>query len=324
MSIFSGKGTYLWNISSLFRGNVSAIVDCLVDARVSTVCAKIHDAAWSKWDNAQMAELQAGCLQHGITFGLYGYIYLYDPAAEAKYARKMIDKYQPAFYVIDAEGQAKGKFSQAQTFANGMAGTSVPVGLASYRYPSLHRELPWKQFRSVCQFDSPQVYYRNGSPSYNLVRSMNEYDAFKPRLPYLPAGDMYSEFGMEPTADAVTEFLSLCRDHEAIDGCLMWVADQKNRVPLLWDAFASFDWDSAGPPPPPPEKALWKGRIVARLGLNKRKEPNVSSARLGVLKFNTVVDVLEVRGDWARIRDGWVAIRYQYGGMYLTLLAEGV
>src|SRR3990172_12780283 len=144
MSIFSGKGTYLWNISSLFRGNVSAIVDCLVDARVSTFCAKIHDAAWSKWDNAQMAELQAGCLQHGITFGLYGYIYLYDPAAEAKYARKMIDKYQPAFYVIDAEGQAKGKFSQAQTFANGMAGTSWPEGPTGYPLQCIPGKIPCK------------------------------------------------------------------------------------------------------------------------------------------------------------------------------------
>ncbi|MBI4616486.1 MAG: hypothetical protein HY720_22945 [Planctomycetes bacterium] len=263
LDVLSGKWTYLWRLEQIYNGDVDRTVQELRAAKVAGVAVKIHNGTYAgDWDTPAMARFLELCNKAGIRIAFWGYIYLrYDPAGEARLAGKMVRKYAPLvdFYLIDAEAEAKNEHGNAKIFAAELAkevGPLCPIGLASYRYPSLHRELPWKELRAICQFDSPQVYYRNGDPIANLTRSKAEFQAMQPRLPYFPAGDMYLEHGTKPTPEAVTRYLQACKDDPDIHGTLMWVADHMQRVPELWRAFAEFDWPAGNAPSGPDYREL--------------------------------------------------------------------
>ena len=154
--------------------------------------------------------------------------------------------YKPAFYLIDAEGHAKGKPSQATQFVNALrAGLpDLPIGLNSFWKPSYHPELAWDALRSICDFDTPQVYWRGYNPVGKTIMSQKEYGLMKRKLPFWPAGEMFHEFGITTTVKELNEFLTYCRDN--FQAAIMWAADSNETNSELWQAFSDFQWDVAG------------------------------------------------------------------------------
>lgn len=247
---WKGKWVYIWYLHLNFDGHIPSIIDELLRADVQGVAVKIHNGvSCTRWNTLEMQQFQEACKEAGIGFGMWGYIFLYDPQGEAQMARRMIAKYEPDFYLIDAEAQAKGRYTQAWTFANELKGAPTKIGLASYRFPSYHRKLPWQALRSCCDFDSPQVYYRLSDPPSQLARSKAAFAAMLPKLPFFPAGDMYHEHGIRPTPEAVQRYLQACKDDPDISGTLMWAMFQRRKCPELWEVFSEFEWAVDEPEP---------------------------------------------------------------------------
>ena len=135
------------------------------------------------------------------------------------------------------------------SYVNGLAGIDVPVGLSTYRYPSLHRELSYKTFLEVCDFVMPQVYWVSASNAGSqLKRSLNEWRELTD-LPIYPTGAAFTEHGWTATASEVLDFLRTAVGLE-LDAVNFWV--WRHAVNLgLWDYIAQFPWPSVDTPPLP-------------------------------------------------------------------------
>ena len=244
----SGKGVYIWRPKNIFGGDPEAIADELEKARVDFVAIKLHDGTYQYPGLEQV--ILAIRARRIVVIG-WGYVYLtWDPISEAYAASEACRKHNIDVYLIDAEAHAKYKFTAAKIFAAAINKDYIQViGMNSYYRPDLHKELPWKELRKVCDFDTPQVYWRGYDPVGKLYRSLEEYAKMDPILPMpIVAGDMYFEHNMKPTPQQVTDFLDACKADMGIQGVLMWSMDQMSVVPELWRAFSDYTWH--GDPPP--------------------------------------------------------------------------
>lgn len=319
-----GKWAYLWHVRNIFSGDVQKIVTAAVDAGMTGIALKICNGTYA-WDEPQfkLDDVVQAIDEAGLGLILWGYQYLkWSPLREAQVAIGQINKYQDQAlaYLIDAEREAKqATDTQAKLFMDPLRDytdhISLPIALNTYRYPSYHRELPWGELRKGTDFDCPQVYYRNGNPIYNVKRSRREYAAMNPRLPYLPAGDMYREHGIQPYPGAVTEFLQYCKDDPEVNFAVMWAMDQIESPASLWKEFADFDWpvdgvppdngddpppdDDDDPDPPPPGETIDK--TVKAWLLNVRSGPGLNYPVVGQLSKGTSVSVYDVSGCWGKI-----------------------
>jgi ketosteroid isomerase-like protein len=157
-------------------------------------------------------------------------------------------------YVIDAEApyKAPGKAEAAQAFMaelrQGLP-RATPVALSSYRYPSYHREFPWKAFLDHCDFAMPQVYWQEShNPAVQLARTLKEYG--RPELvgavrPVIPTGAAYGVGNWAATAADLHQFLAEAkRVHLPAVNFYSWdwaaVPDQRD----LWDTVAQYDWNT--------------------------------------------------------------------------------
>ena len=250
--MFRGKWTYIWKLKNIFNGDLDQIIQALKDGNIMGVAIKLHNG-WSSigYDTPDMMEFRELCREEEIGFVGWGYIYLkYNAAAEGRKALEMIEKYDVDGYLIDAEAEAKHQNTGAQSYVQFLRNLDIPIGLASYRFPTLHMELPWGTLRSVCDFDSPQMYYRQSDPVQQLARCKHEFSIMYPKLPMFPAGDMYYEHGFKPSVLQVHQYLTACLEDPDIEGTLMWSMDQMGNCPELWNEFVTFDWKSAPIDPP--------------------------------------------------------------------------
>ncbi|MHC4749256.1 MAG: hypothetical protein ACYTFW_05215 [Planctomycetota bacterium] len=181
------------------------------------------------WMDDYIPALKAALSTKGIELWGWGDCWLINGALEARKAIERVRKFDLAGYLIDAEAQAKKaptRFRQAEIYAEHMQELSpLPVGLCSYRYPTLHRELPWLELLQCCTHHAPQVYWIHGSnPAQQLERSITELTEIK-ELPFLPAGPAFSEHGWKPTHAELDEFDKACQDLNC-DGVVWWECDE--------------------------------------------------------------------------------------------------
>lgn len=317
--VLAGKGLYLWH-PDLLRMSPSDIATEIYLSGATHVCLKIADGSIvNRYNQPYVDALRA----LGIRIGGWQYVYHFSAAhalAEAKAAKTAIDLFKVEYFLIDAEAHAKGKHTSASIYAKnlrGLVGPDLPIALNSYWKPTYHPTLPFYQYRQVCDFDAPQVYWRGVNPVGKLIVSQQEYANLSPKLPYaLAGGDMYLEDGIKPTPDQVSAFLLACDVSANIKGTVMWVYDYKDRVPELWRAFCNYKWDgTVAPPPPPPPVAsfLYEAYVNAGAGLNVRSGPGTTYPKIRALPYKTVVQVWEERYGWAKIskdKEEWVSAAY--------------
>jgi hypothetical protein len=300
------KGVYIWQPTRI--GTPDYVADELERAGIEVAALKGHDGTYLY----QIQEYVDAIRARGIEVGLWGYVYLkWNPLGEALKAVQACNLYQPSFYLIDAELEAKYQFVGAAVFAKALrAGLrDMRIGMNSFWKPSYHPELPWKQLRSVCDFDCPQV-YRYGMPSdKKLAMSKAEYRKLSPRLPMsMVAGDMAFEHNWKPTPQLLQEFIDAVNADPEFEVYLMWSMDQKNVVPELWAQLAGYT-----PTPPLDEYPIYSAVVNARAGLNVRNKPDLSGKKLYALPVGTIVYVWEVQNGWAAIeqdRNEWVYATY--------------
>jgi hypothetical protein len=272
-----GKGYFIWKIRECERGSVETIAALAQAAGLTHVLIKIADGSYAyNVDTATRIDLVPG-LAHalrarGIQVWGWHYVYGIDPAGEARMAVRRVNELKLDGYVIDAEVEYKepGRAAAARRFMKDLriALPDLPVALSSFRFPSYHPQLPWREFLEYCDFNMPQVYWEQAhNPGHQLQRCVREFQSMNHARPVIPTGPSYKWNGWRPSETDIQEFL-LTASQLGLPAVnfYSWEACRRD-LPNLWELISKHDY---GAPPPEPVKDIPEQFILA---LNSR-DPN--------------------------------------------------
>jgi hypothetical protein len=254
--MLSGKGWFIWQIPRCERGSPAAIATKAVEAGATHVLLKVAERTYpfgfDKHGNDLVPAVTLALKQHGLQVWGWHYVYGDRPKDEARVAIRRTLQLQLDGYVIDAEIEYRqpGKAAAARAFMAALREglpASTLVALSSYRFPSLHRQLPWRTFLEGCDYAMPQVYWEQAhNPEQQLARSVAEFS--DPGVvgvvrPVVPTGAAYGTGSWRATAKDITKFLAKARALGLPAANLYswdYAASQGNIE--LWAAAAEFDW----------------------------------------------------------------------------------
>lgn len=256
-----GKGFFIWVISRCEGGNASAIAEAGVQAGLTHFLIKVAHGTdpYNVTDNGQdlVPPVVAALRQRGLLNWGWQYVYGYDPIAEADIAIQRIQSLGLDGFAIDVEAPYKepGKDQAALLYMERLRASlpGFPLALSSYRYPTYHPAIPWREFLQSCDINMPQVYWEQAhNPGQQLIRSVREFEAMQPVLPYIPTGSAYRRGDWAATVDDINEFLDTARDLNLSAANFWEWGHTRMYVPELWDAVAAYPW----PVEPPVEEIV--------------------------------------------------------------------
>ncbi|MCI0519232.1 MAG: nuclear transport factor 2 family protein [Chloroflexi bacterium] len=307
----TGKGFFVWQIPNCENGDTAAIASLAQQASLSHVLIKVADNVHSYNVTSAGVDLAAPLVQALRTRGIqpWGWHYIYgdDPLGEADKANQRISQLGLDGYVLDVETQYKdpGKARAAEQFMDRLrsAHPNLPVALCSYRFPSLHPQIPWRQFLDGCNYNMPQVYWQNAhNPGDQLRRSVSEFQNLAPFRPVLPVGSAYKAGSWAASPAEVVEFLRTAQSLNLSAANFWEWADCRTYIPEAWDAIRDYNWSGA-----PAPQDITQQLIAA---LNKR-----SVDQAAALYTPTAVHITS-----ARTVQGSAAIRAWYHNLLTQIL----
>lgn len=268
-----GKGMFIWRLLSCAGGDPIRLAAMAQELRLSWICIKAADGTVNfnqgppapTWAGPALLGAAISALQAvGIRIWLWQYIYGANPlrqsiaVKEAERAVENIDRWKPDGWIIDPEKEYKrtGAAAWADQYMTVLRSScpTIPIGLCSYRFPTLHPELPWHNFLRRCQFHAPQVYWIQAhNPGDQLAKSVRELKALAD-LPVVPVGAAYYEPGYKwkPTIAELNEFDRVAHALQ-LPGETWWEWGENGRgaeyLPDLWDAIKAHNWGSPIIPP---------------------------------------------------------------------------
>ncbi len=248
-----GKGFFTWKIPNCEKGNPKQIASLASAAGLSHLVVKIADGPMvynGTWGDTTdyTTPLVSALRARGIKVWGWHYIYGDSPINEANVGIARIRQYNLDGYVIDVEKEYKesGKKVAAKKFINQVrsAFPKLPIALSSYRYPSLHPQVPWAEFLEQCDIVMPQVYWMKAhNPADQLGRCVNEFQAKTPSRPIVPTGAAFREFGWQPTDSEVLEFVKKARElNLSAVNFWEWSDARSGNLPGVWETIKEYKW----------------------------------------------------------------------------------
>lgn len=265
-----GKGMYLWRIMNAEGGDPAAIAETAVQAGLTHVLVKIADgrgtyntykvAQGRKIFNSpdgvdQVPAVVAALRNRGIRVWGWQYIYGHYPLVEARMAIQRIRQFNLEGFVVNAEieFEQRGMEGPARTYMQELRSAlpDTALGFSSFRYPLMHRALPWETFLNYCDINMPQVYWVGGNnPGAQLERSLREFQSMGITKPFFPTGAAYGEHGWRATPAQVTAFLQAVKNM-GLAGCNFWEwSFARQRDSELWNPVQNFAWATPEPEKP--------------------------------------------------------------------------
>ncbi len=251
--MLEGKGFFTWKIPNCEKGDARQIAAHAKAAGLTHLVLKIADGpmiyngTWGDQTDYTTPVVNALRAQ-GIKVWGWHYIYGDNPIGEANVAISRIRQYNLDGYVIDAEKEfdAGGKKAAAKTFMNQLRKScpDLNVALSSYRFPSLHPQVPWTEFLDQCTISMPQVYWMKAhNPGDQLERCVDEFQAKIPVRPVVPTGAAFREYGWNPTDTEVLEFFNKAKElNLSAVNFWEWSDARSGIVPGVWDTIREYKW----------------------------------------------------------------------------------
>lgn len=250
-----GKGLYIWRIRDCENGDVNAIVSLAEEARLQHVIIKFADRGFTYNLDPKTGMDLVGPLANALqekNIQVYGWHFITgsDPLAEADVAARRLKKLGLDGYVIRPEAEYKqpGRDKAADKFMQRLRQqvADLPVGLAAYRFPSLHPQLPWKEFLTHSDFVMPQVFWvKAHNPGDQLKRSMLEFQKMIPYRQIVPTGSVYKYGEWQPTNAEIEEFLATAQNFN-VPAVNFWEwARCRIGFPGAWEIIKDYAWDTA-------------------------------------------------------------------------------
>ncbi len=257
--VLEGKGFFTWKIPNCERGDANQIATQARNAGLTHLVIKVADGAMiynGNWGDPKdyTTPLVTALRVNGLKVWGWHYIYGDNPTGEANVAITRIRQYNLDGYVLDVEKEYKesGKQAAAKKFMGTLRSVfpNVPIALSSYRFPSLHPQIPWKEFLEKCDLNMPQVYWMKAhNPGDQLARSVSELQSKNPSLPIVPTGAAFREYGWQPSEAEVLEFFNKAKDLN-LSGVNFWEwSDARSaNMPAVWQQIQKFDWSLPAAP----------------------------------------------------------------------------
>jgi len=329
----TGKGYFIWNLPNCAGGDPEALADMAVEAGLDYVVIKCCDGVayfWEQYLGPAVRSLKRADIRVWFWFYTYGRDRL--GRSQSKYeAQKVIDMvrvHDPDGLVVDAEAEYKkrGMDREAEILMVTLRGSlpDIPIGLSSFRYPSLHPEFCWSAFLKYSDFHMPQVYWEmSHNPGEQLTKSVIELRNLR-SLPIIPAGSAYwrgSKYDpvWVATVQDLHEFDNIAKVLE-LPGVNYWSWEhaESYKDGEMWNEIATHQWDGGTvppePEPPEPEPPEPEDEIglVDVYALNARTSPvyYADNRNLAMtLREGVKVIIKDKSGDWLLVEIGdkvWV------------------
>jgi hypothetical protein len=247
------------------------VIEKALDLGVDELCIRTP-SRYTLYAPAWHDELARLAQDAGIDISIWPVVALQEPEKEADAIREAVTRYLPVRVVLDAE--IKTWIANLPRFLSKLGRLPVPVGLGSFRRPSLHPEMRWQTWwtaralsgEHVIDFVATQLYPIGWISPTNWVNQMrldvdsNEAELQKagrtgiPWLPWMPSfiGGTYEGQTTPwiPSAESVAaavEFLKT-RLGDRLVGLNWWSLD-KNLVdiPALYAYVKSLPGEPIGP-----------------------------------------------------------------------------
>ncbi len=269
----TGKGMFVWRLDKCANEDMALLANMALNAGFSWLTLKIADGLINfnqgppapAWAGPNLLQAAIDALR-AVGIKIYGWHYLYGcdwlgrsiAAGEANVAVDNIRRFNLDGYLLDVEKEYKKQGSAvcADTFMNVVRATypSLPIGLCSYRFPSLHAEIPWHNFLRHCNFHAPQVYWLLAhNPGDQLRRSVRELKALA-NLPVVPVGAAYydTNYQWQPTVAEINE-LDRTAHELNLPGITWWEWGENGHgaqyIAPFWNAITAHDWGELVIPP---------------------------------------------------------------------------
>jgi hypothetical protein len=231
---FAGNGMWLWQVAKTTGGDPAAIAAQAHAANIDTLFIKAADGytAWSQFNPAFVSALKA----QGLNVCAYQRLKGKRPAAEAVVAANAVKAGADCF-VIDAESELEGKYSQARTYVNSLRkriGPDFPLGYTSFPYATLHPLEPYSVFlgAGAATVNLPQIYWKDigDKPAVSFARTVA--DNYVYGRPLAPIGQLY----LSPSRADVLAFRRLALGYD-VRGLSWW----------SWDSAKASGWSAITP-----------------------------------------------------------------------------
>ncbi len=267
----TGKGIFIWRLEICASGDMNLLACMAHAAGFSWVAIKAADGKdnYNQGDNpwygpdllrSAISELRSEGIQVYLWQYIYGANYLRQSIAafEAETACQNIGRFRPDGWIIDPEKEFKrsGSAAWADQYMTILSRTwpDLPIGICSYRFPTLHPEIPWQSFLRRSTFHCPQVYWILAhNPGDQLRRSVRELQALA-KLPVIPVGSAYYDPGYkwQPTRSEIDE-LDQAAHVLDLPGITWWEWGENGHgvqfISDFWSAIAAHNWGDAVIPP---------------------------------------------------------------------------
>jgi hypothetical protein len=217
-----GKGFFTWKLPQCENGDPKKIADLAVSAGLTHLVVKVADgtgAYHGNWGDTKdyITPLVNELRSRGLKVFGWHYLYGNEPNGEATIAMRRIRQFNLDGYVLDVEREYKeaGKKSAAKRFIGQLrsAYPALTIALSSYRFPSLHPQIPWDEFLEGCSINMPQVYWMKAhNPGEQLIKCVREFQGKPHSRPIFPTGSAFKEAGWQPTAMEVLEFMRVAKE----------------------------------------------------------------------------------------------------------------
>jgi hypothetical protein len=261
--MLQGNGFYIWNIRNCENGDPQKIAQAAHEAGLTHLLIKVADRFYPHNTSPDgktdfVPPLAEALRSKGIQVWGWQYVYGFEPAPEARMAIQRIQELNLDGFVIDAEKEYKlpGRDQAAKRYLGDLRNRfpDLSVALSSFRFPTLHPQMPWKIFLEHVNFNMPQVYWEKAhNPAAQLARTLREFRNIAPIRPIFPTGAAYKGGGWRPTPDDLKEFLKAVKE-SGLTGCNFWGWEFCRRdLPELWQVIAEENHTQPEPPPAPPK-----------------------------------------------------------------------
>ncbi|KAA3645345.1 MAG: hypothetical protein DWQ07_12825 [Chloroflexi bacterium] len=189
----------------------------------------------------------------GIEVWGWQYVYGVNPLGEADRANERIETLGLDGWIVNAEVEYKDKPGQAVQYMGRLregVGSSLGIGISTYRYPSYHPSFPFEEFIRFCDFWQPQVYWQAAhNPVEQLQRSVRELLEIADK-PIIPAGSAYTEHGWTATNAEIDAFQEEVQNM-GLHGYLYWEWAAAHRIGAIATIAAQPGAKVIDPDPPP-------------------------------------------------------------------------
>ena len=287
-----GKGFFIWKIRDCEHGSPQEIAAAARSAGLTHVLLKVADGNYpynidSKTKLDQVPAVVEALRALGIQAWGWQYVYGFDPIGEARIAIRRIEQFKLDGFVIDAEGEYKqpGRAVAARRYMKDLrkACPHLPLALSSYRFPSYHPQLPWREFLESCDYNMPQVYWEKAhNPAAQIARCTREFNSLAPARPVIPTGPAYKVGGWRPSDADLHEFFDAVQKANLTAVNFFSWDECKRDLPNLWNIVAGRPWGNALQPPQdlPEQWIAWLNQhnLDALVGLYHSDAVHVTTA----------------------------------------------